>query len=129
MIPAQEAEHTAKVSDFAEFFLQRFVEFLGHELSFQSPNEVWGWSCPTKADSRIPPRTRIPSEPPVRSLVARSGWGMIPTTLRRRLQTAAMLATEPFGLAISLNSPSDVQYLATTCPSRSSAARLCFPIW
>src|SRR5690348_15931718 len=46
---------------------------------------------------RAPIRIRPSADPSISSL-ARSGWGIIPTTFPAALQTPAMSPTDPFGL-------------------------------
>jgi hypothetical protein len=51
------------------------------------------------AEASKAPRSTRPSVKPSSSLVARSGWGMRPTTLPGPLQTPAMSWAEPLGLS------------------------------
>src|SRR5258707_5383214 len=46
-----------------------------------------------------------PSLEPSISSQARSGWGIMPRTLRSRLQMPAIFEREPLGLAASVSSP------------------------
>ena len=54
-----------------------------------------------RSDSQI----ARPSSPPSAGSEARSGWGIMPTTLRRALQIPAMSSTDPLGLASGSRSP------------------------
>src|SRR4029079_5825365 len=60
--------------------------------------------------------TASPSALPRRASEHRSGWGIMPRTLRSRLQMPAMLRAEPFGFADRRTLPSSSQYRNTTCP-------------
>ena len=57
----------------------------------------------------------FPSVDPSRAWLARSGWGMRPTTLRSSLHTPAMSSSAPFGLST---------YRNTTRASARSSARV-----
>ncbi len=62
-------------------------------------DQAGSWACRVAALTRDPSRPR-PSVPPVMASLARSGWGMRPTTLPSSLHTPAMSSTEPLGLAV-----------------------------
>ena len=61
-----------------------------------------------------------PSVEPMYVLVARSGWGIMPSTLRSRLSTPAMLRMEPLGL---------FTYRKATRSSASSSSSVCGSAW
>ena len=63
-----------------------------------------------------------PSTLPNISSLARSGWGMSPTTLRSRLQIPAMLLRLPFGFAVSKGFPDTSVYRKMTRSSFSNSS-------
>ena len=60
-------------------------------------------SCGVSNAFTMDSRMTRPSTPPSAGSQARSGCGIMPTTLRRSLQMPAMAFTEPFGFASSTN--------------------------
>ena len=50
-----------------------------------------------------------PSVMPSSGSLARSGWGIIPSTLRPSLQMPAMFSSDPLGLASAVTSPLGVR--------------------
>src|SRR6266516_4132169 len=62
-------------------------------------------------------KTRAPSGPPNSGSLRRSGWGMMPTTLRATLQIPAMSFVEPLGLSPTY------RHTTRASPSSSAAVR------
>src|ERR1051326_9044487 len=60
-------------------------------------------------DCTIAWKSFSPSAEPSRLSLERSGWGIIPSTLRPSLQMPAMLSSEPLGLDSAVTSPSREQ--------------------
>ena len=63
------------------------------------PSRADGRQADTVADASSERRSGRPSAEPSRSLMARSGCGISPTTLRPALLMPAMSSTDPFGLS------------------------------
>ena len=75
-----------------------FLVFGGRELVLR--DEVGGAIMRARGrDCSMDSKTTRPSAEPIRASLARSGWGIMPMTLRSRLRMPAMSRREPLGLS------------------------------
>ncbi len=75
-----------------------------------------------KRGRRSEVKTPTPSVEPSTASIARSGWGIMPSTFPDAFTMPAMLCHEPLGFASSVASPSASTYRKTTRPSPSSVS-------
>src|SRR5262249_14858792 len=75
----------------------------------QAVERAVGHQARTAACSSIERQMTRPPSPPISASEARSGWGIIPSTLLPALRIPAMFSMEPLGLAARVVSPSGVQ--------------------
>src|SRR5207302_11206427 len=82
-------------------------------------------SCPIYFAAIAPTNDSMilnPSVPPSSGSAARSGWGIIPSTLRPALQMPAIFSSDPLGFDSGVISPCAFVYRKTMRLSRFSSA-------
>src|SRR5580693_1644182 len=106
LVGAVLAPHNAENAEFGKVGstaqnLDDLLIFIGRELVLRHDIGGDGAGAHTAAAAcSMDWKTTRPSEDPISGSVARSGWGIMPITLRSRFRTPAILRSEPLGLSM-----------------------------